>query len=231
MTVRMGSVEVCSGMEGDIILLNGEGLRRVGERRVQWCLVFETERVWTSSNSAICLRSHQVHVLKTASSVKVPPCLLHNPLRLCAILHGSRGSTRRMAYCPNCQIMFDSPSAVIQHLNHPYSSCARWFIPVHTPENLPPAPPAPAPVFKNSGGTSIKFPNAGHVFNHSDGFMGDFHADKFSGERSQNVFYPFSSKGEWQLASFLSRTGLSMRFVDEFLSLDMVSLPFLGATR
>ena len=59
--------------------------------------------------------------------------------------------------------------------------------------------------------------------------MEGFHADEFSEERSQNIFYPFSSKGEWQLASFLSRTGLSMRFVDEFLSLDLVSVPPFGS--
>lgn len=134
--------------------------------------------------------------------------------------------TRRTAYCPNCQITFDSPSTVIQHLNHPYSSCARWFIPTHTPGNPPPA--SSAPVFENSG-TSIKFPTAGHVFDNSGGFMEGFHADEFSEERSQNIFYPFSSKGEWQLASFLSRTGLSMRFVDEFLSLDLVSVPPFGS--
>jgi len=135
--------------------------------------------------------------------------------------------TRREVTCPNCGIQFNDSSAVIHHLNHPYSSCARWFISSRTPTDLPPDPApahAPASVPGDSGGTSIEFPFAGRVFGHSDGFMGAFHTDEFSEERGQNPFYPFSSKGEFQLASFLSRSGLSMRFINEFLSLDLVGV-------
>ena len=138
----------------------------------------------------------------------------------------SMAPSRWEAYCPNCRMKFRDPSAVIQHLNHPYSSCARWFISSHTPIDSPlsPAPNYPSTSMpENSGGTSIKFPFAGRVFNRSGGFMGEFHIDKFSEERAQNSFYPFSSKGEWQLVAFLSRSGLSMKFIDEFLSLDLVS--------
>lgn len=137
----------------------------------------------------------------------------------------------REVSCPNCPLTFRDSSAVIQHLNHPYSSCARWFV---STTNLPSAPVpnyASTTAFNDPGGTSTKFPFAGHVFSRSDGFMDHFHADKFSDERSQNMFYPFSSKGEWQIASFLSRTGLSMRFIDEFLSLDLVSGPFVAPSR
>ena len=135
--------------------------------------------------------------------------------------------TRREVCCPNCQMKFKDPSAVIQHLNHPYSSCACWFVSSNTSTNPPPAPTpshAHTSTLKDAGGTSVEFPFAGHVFSHSGGFMENFHADKFSEERTQNPFYPFSSKGEWQLAAFLSRTGISMSFIDEFLSLDLVSV-------
>jgi len=134
--------------------------------------------------------------------------------------------TRRDICCPNCQIKFRDPSAVIQHLNHPYSSCARWFVSNRTPTNPPPAPVpghTPASLVKDSDGRSVEFPFAGRVFDRSGGFIDTFHMDKFSEERTQNPFYPFSSKGEWELASFLSRSGLSIRFIDEFLSLDLVN--------
>jgi hypothetical protein len=138
--------------------------------------------------------------------------------------------TRQGTYCPNCQVTFNDPSSVIQHLNHLYSSCARWLLPGHTLTNTSPAPTPCTSALIDPVTTSIEFPTTGRVFDHSGGFMGDFHADKFSEERSQNMFYPFSSKREWQLALFLSRSGLSMRIVDEFLSLDLVSAMLLVST-
>ncbi|KAF9777296.1 hypothetical protein BJ322DRAFT_1135060 [Thelephora terrestris] len=69
---------------------------------------------------------------------------------------------------------------------------------------------------------SIKYPFAGHIFNQSGGFMENFYTDKFSEERASNLHYPFASRGEWQLGSFLSRAELSLKFIDEFLSLDLI---------
>ncbi|KAK7042241.1 hypothetical protein R3P38DRAFT_2512149 [Favolaschia claudopus] len=47
-------------------------------------------------------------------------------------------------------------------------------------------------------------------------------ADKFAHERTSNPFYPFASKQEWEMASFMLRSGMSMADIDEFLSLQMV---------
>jgi hypothetical protein len=52
--------------------------------------------------------------------------------------------------------------------------------------------------------------------------MGTFYDDKHAPERASNVYFPFQSKGEWELVSFLSQSGLSMKRIDEFLSLDLV---------
>ncbi|KAF9643516.1 hypothetical protein BDM02DRAFT_3063785, partial [Thelephora ganbajun] len=35
--------------------------------------------------------------------------------------------------------------------------------------------------------------------------------------------HPFLSKGEWELAGFLSCSGLLMKLIDDFLSLDLIS--------
>jgi hypothetical protein len=135
--------------------------------------------------------------------------------------------------CPNCQMTFADSFAVIHHLNHPYSSCAHWFFSTHPPSPLgpttTPSHPSTAPL-EGTGGTSIPFPSAGHIFANPGSFMENFHTDQFSEEHSQNPFYPFSSRGEWQLVSFLSWVELSMRFINEFLSLDFISDALTSST-
>jgi hypothetical protein len=54
--------------------------------------------------------------------------------------------------------------------------------------------------------------------------MDGFNADPYAEKRSGNVYHPFSSKEEWGLASWLLCSGLSMRAVDDFLALPIVSL-------
>lgn len=76
--------------------------------------------------------------------------------------------------------------------------------------------------------TSMRYedihPNTSSVFGSGPGFMDRFDADPHAGERSENVYYPFSSKEEWGLASWLLCSGLSMRAIDDFLALPIVSL-------
>lgn len=122
--------------------------------------------------------------------------------------------------CPNCGLVFQDSSAVLKHMNHRYSSCHIWF------SNQPPRSPSPAPSSTHesepSGLTSHFFPNAGHVFDSGPGFLGWFRGDEDAEARSADPYYPFFSKGEWEIASFLSRSGLSMKSIDEFLSLTLV---------
>ncbi|KAG1883389.1 hypothetical protein F4604DRAFT_1677715 [Suillus subluteus] len=42
--------------------------------------------------------------------------------------------------------------------------------------------------------------------------------------RARNLYYPFSGRKDWELASWLLRSGLSMGKIDSFLSLEMLSL-------
>lgn len=66
------------------------------------------------------------------------------------------------------------------------------------------------------------FPNAGFVYGRGDGYMGAFYNDKLMNERTLNPYFPFQSKGDWEITSFLSSSGLSMKRIDEFLSLTIV---------
>ena len=53
-------------------------------------------------------------------------------------------------------------------------------------------------------------------------FMDEFDRDQFVGERINNLYYPFASRNEWELASFLLNSDLSMASIDSFLSLNLV---------
>ncbi|KAG1758540.1 hypothetical protein EDD22DRAFT_956778 [Suillus occidentalis] len=58
---------------------------------------------------------------------------------------------------------------------------------------------------------------------HQDGytFLGLFDSDENSIHWKTNLYYPFSSRRDWQLAAWLLRSGLSMGKTDSFLSLEM----------
>lgn len=119
--------------------------------------------------------------------------------------------------CPNCGRIFKDSSAVLKHMNNRFTSCHNWF----TDNERPPPPPPHPPDIEIS--TSHYFPGAGHVFGSGTGFMGWFSGDEDAQARSVNPYHPFLSKGEWEIAEFLSRSGLSMRLIDKFLSLSSVS--------
>ena len=64
---------------------------------------------------------------------------------------------------------------------------------------------------------------AARTFGPGTTFMQQFECDKFAEERSQNLYYPFTSRAEWELAAFLLRSDLSLAALDTFLSLNLVS--------
>ncbi|KAF8235728.1 hypothetical protein L208DRAFT_1255592 [Tricholoma matsutake] len=52
--------------------------------------------------------------------------------------------------------------------------------------------------------------------------MSEFHHNQYAVERLENIYYPFASTDEWELAAFLLWSDLSMRSIDSFLSLKLV---------
>lgn len=67
-------------------------------------------------------------------------------------------------------------------------------------------------------------PNTPSIFGYGPGFMDDFNAAPYAEKRGGNLYHPFSSREEWSLASWLLCSGLSMRVIDDFLALPIVSL-------
>ncbi|KAG9312843.1 hypothetical protein JVU11DRAFT_6272 [Chiua virens] len=66
------------------------------------------------------------------------------------------------------------------------------------------------------------FDGAAELFRHGNTFMDKFDRDKFANAHKMNLFYPFMSRKEWELALWLLRSGLSMRAIDTVLSLPIV---------
>jgi hypothetical protein len=68
-----------------------------------------------------------------------------------------------------------------------------------------------------------KHPTSGSVYGRGETFMDQCNKDRFTEMRKGHLYYPFVSRDEWELASFLLRSRLSMAAVDRFLKLKLVS--------
>lgn len=68
-----------------------------------------------------------------------------------------------------------------------------------------------------------EFADAAHDWGAGETFMGKFDLDDFADQRKKNLYYPFASKEDWEMAAFLLRSGMSMALIDDFLKLQLVS--------
>ena len=68
------------------------------------------------------------------------------------------------------------------------------------------------------------YPEAAHVYGKGHTFMDVYDADKYTDKRKENLYYPFASKQDWEMGSWLLQSGLSMAAIDQFLHLQLVSL-------
>ena len=143
--------------------------------------------------------------------------------------------------CPSCHKWFTNNSNVLWHMNHPKSSCMSFsdFL-----ESVRPPDEQTSSTYQqnynetdqNDGTTrtteAASNSSMGHyeelhptepfVFGPGPGFVDVFNMDQYAEKRRENLYYPFSSKGEWGLASWLLCSGLSMRAIDNFLALPIV---------
>ena len=62
-------------------------------------------------------------------------------------------------------------------------------------------------------------------------FMGQFRSDRYAEQRRENIYFPFASRKEWEFASWLLRSSLSMAVINNLLSLEIVSGIFVHVLR
>lgn len=84
------------------------------------------------------------------------------------------------------------------------------------------------PVALQSESLHVKLhPTAAEVFGYGETYMDKFNKDDYAQHRKDHLYYPFASRGEWEVALFLLRSHLSMGSIDSFLKLELASLEFL----
>jgi hypothetical protein len=149
--------------------------------------------------------------------------------------------TQQRTVCPGCGSIFQDEIRVLRHMNHPSkSACRDWFLscprrPYLKPHQDPTInsdfeldiTPESEGTLQSQASSDVQipvefFPLAGATYGPGTDFMSKFNADTHSEERKDNLWYPFASKGEWELAFWLSRSGLSMALIDSFLTLQLV---------
>ena len=67
------------------------------------------------------------------------------------------------------------------------------------------------------------FNGAAKEWGFSSMFMRRFDCDAYAHMHQDNLYYPFTSEVDWELAAFLLCSGLSMAMINDFLSLQLVS--------
>lgn len=75
--------------------------------------------------------------------------------------------------------------------------------------------------------TSTRHPTAAKAYGLGHTLMDDFDDDAFAETRGDNLYYPFASRHEWEVASFLLGSRLSMAAIDRLLKLELVSSRFI----
>ncbi|KAH9164866.1 hypothetical protein EDB89DRAFT_2116190 [Lactarius sanguifluus] len=162
--------------------------------------------------------------------------------------------------CPQCHRNFQDRKALLCHMNHPFGSCNSHFEEVRYQERRRQHQPIPTQArvsttpepmdididvtatedlrddIQNVDGRPFiqEYVGAAREYGRGTTFLQSFDRDQYAQERKKNIFYPFASRAEWEMAAFLLRSGLSMASIDSFLSLELINglgLSFRNAKR
>ena len=153
--------------------------------------------------------------------------------------------------CPQCQRKFQNRKALLCHMNHPLGSCnshveevanlvdelrrvqgrSRQYLPAPSDNFTPPTTPEPMDIdatvqedVHDMGPFIQEYEGAAQEYGRGTTFLQEFDCDQYAQERKQNLYYPFASRDEWELAAFLLRSDLSMASINSFLSLQLASV-------
>jgi len=71
-------------------------------------------------------------------------------------------------------------------------------------------------------------PNTPSIYPGGTTFMDQFADDQYSTHQKENLYYPFMSRADWQLASWLLRSHLSMVTCQDRFFTNLISMKGLG---
>jgi hypothetical protein len=83
--------------------------------------------------------------------------------------------------------------------------------------------PVPSVRTDFQGHVVVAFDNAAHIYDLGETFLNQFDLDPYSHLRRDNLFYPFANLDDWKMANFLLTSKLSIRALNNFLSLKAAS--------
>ncbi|KAH9013680.1 hypothetical protein EDB85DRAFT_2076567 [Lactarius pseudohatsudake] len=137
-------------------------------------------------------------------------------------------------HCPQCHRKFRNRKALLCHMNHPFGSCHSHF------------KRFPEPMDIDVNATLAAVEDLQEDFQNVDGpgkpFIQEYvgaarkygRGTTFMQGTQKNLYYPFASRGEWEMATFLLCSSLSVSSIDSFLSLELINglgLSFRNAKR
>ena len=86
-------------------------------------------------------------------------------------------------------------------------------------DDQPPQQQAVLPSFHTES-----FLESSKIFGNGETYLDLFDEDEYADARQTNLYYPFASQPEWELASFLLKSDLSRVAIDQFLKLQFVHI-------
>ncbi|KAF8809172.1 hypothetical protein BYT27DRAFT_7222697 [Phlegmacium glaucopus] len=102
-----------------------------------------------------------------------------------------------------------------------FMDTAEDYLPASSHSSLP-ASTSPNPGDRRNPFNIKNYPTSGQVFGRGETFMDQCDKDRYTEMRKGHLYYPFTSRDEWELASFLLHSCLSMAAVDCFLKLKLM---------
>lgn len=142
------------------------------------------------------------------------------------LAHQEAGATPQATRSPSLQSVRQSPPYTDARFNDLPDLNGDWEnFPSDLDDSFEAHPPPPHSNSNPDFPTNVEYhPCVPQVFPGGKTFMSEFFSDQYGSLRQENLYYPFASREEWQLGSWLLRSGLSMAMIDSFLSLDLVSI-------
>ena len=92
----------------------------------------------------------------------------------------------------------------------------------NSPESAPPAAFGDQPEQLGPERFVEMYEGSAECFPGGKTFMDEFMADRYAEQRQENLYFPWASQSEWDFASWLLRSRLSMAAIDSLLALDLV---------
>ena len=174
-----------------------------------------------------------------AADMRCPRCAKHFKNEMAVLAHLNQPTS----LCRLRDALFQAQKRLMVPQRHPQPQHNQtstddwdWTGNVTVDMDVDPEPPHPDLATVNSNPApdffiTEEYEGAARTYGNGKTFMDKFDGDQYAKLRRDCLYYPFSTKEEWELAAYLLGSDLSMASIDKFLKLSLVSLsPLLGLT-